>query len=189
MKPSKFSHAIGFDDFPFSRRYRGNVPIVGAVYAGTRLEGVLRGEIRRDGRNSTEVLARLVQQSKFGANLQLVFLQGIAMAGFNVVDIHRLAEVLERPVLVVMRRMPDLEAIRDTLLSKVPGGKRKWALIEKAGLPERVAGVYVQRAGLSLEQAEQVIRRFAVHSNIPEPLRTAHLIAGGIATGQSRPRP
>lgn len=189
MKTSKLSHAIGFDDFPFSRRHRGNVPIVGAVYAGTRLEGVLRGEIRRDGLNSTTTIARLVQQSKFNANLQLVFLQGIAMAGFNVVDIHQLAELLERPVLVVTRRMPNLEAIRDTLLSKVPGGKHKWTLIERAGIPEKVAGVYVQRAGLSLEQAEQAIRRFALHSNIPEPLRTAHLIAGGIATGQSRPRP
>lgn len=189
MKLSKLSHAIGFDDFPFSRRHRGDVRIVGAVYAGERLEGVLSGRIRRDGRNSTVTIAKLVQQSKFNANLQIVFLQGIAMAGFNVVDIHALAEMLGRPVLVVTRRMPDLEAIRDTLLCKVPGGKRKWALIERAGIPEKVAGVYVQRAGLCLEQAEQAVRRFALHSNIPEPLRTAHLIAGGIATGQSRPRP
>ncbi|RIH82475.1 hypothetical protein Mterra_02638 [Calidithermus terrae] len=189
MKPSKLSHAVGFDDFPFPREHRGDVSVVGAVYAGARLEGVLRGEIRRDGRNSTEVLARLVLRSKFNASLQLVFLQGIALAGFNVVDIHRLSETLERPVLVVTRRMPGLEAIREALLGKVPGGRRKWALIEKAGIPEPVAGVYVQRAGLSLEQAERALRRFALHSNIPEPLRTAHLIAGGIASGQSRARP
>ncbi|MBL3491164.1 DUF99 family protein, partial [Klebsiella pneumoniae] len=60
MKPSKLSHAVGVDDFPFPREHRGDVSVVGAVYAGARLEGVLRGEIRRDGRNSTEVLARLV---------------------------------------------------------------------------------------------------------------------------------
>jgi len=52
-----------------------------------------------------------------------------------------------------------------------------------------VAGVYVQRVGLTPEQADRVIRRFAVHSSIPEPLRAAHLIAGGLATGQSRARP
>jgi endonuclease V-like protein UPF0215 family len=31
-----------------------------------------------------------------------------------------------------------------------------------------------------------VVERFALHSHIPEPLRTAHLIAGAIAEGQSR---
>ncbi|WP_027883000.1 DUF99 family protein [Meiothermus rufus] len=188
MKPRSFSQAIGFDDCPFPHKHRGDVRIVGAVYAGERLEGILSGKVRRDGQNSTAVIAQMVQQSKFNANLQIVFLQGIALAGFNVVDIHALAEILERPVLVVTRRMPNLEAIRKALL-KVPGGKRKWALIEQAGAPEKVAGVYVQRAGLCLEEAETAIRRFALHSLIPEPLRTAHLIAGGIATGQSRARP
>ncbi len=54
---------------------------------------------------------------------------------------------------------------------------------------EPVAGVYVQRAGLSEAEAEKAIEKLAVHGNLPEPLRTAHLIAGGIATGESRGRP
>ena len=33
-----------------------------------------------------------------------------------------------------------------------------------------------------------IIQRTATHGKIPEPLRTAHLIAGAIATGQSRGR-
>ena len=189
MKPSKFSHIVGFDDFPFERDYRGNVRVVGAVYSGLRLEGILSAQIRRDGVNSTDMIAHLVQHSKFYPSLHLVMLQGIAMSGFNVVDIHRLAEALELPVLVVSRKKPNLKAIEEALLSKVRGGTRKWALIQKAGPVEPVAGVYVQRAGLTLAQAQQTIQRLAIHSNIPEPLRTAHLIAGGIATGQSRARP
>jgi len=47
----------------------------------------------------------------------------------------------------------------------------------------------VQRAGLSYDEAVQVIEKFAVHSHIPEPLRTAHLIAGAVGSGQSRGRP
>jgi endonuclease V-like protein UPF0215 family len=54
---------------------------------------------------------------------------------------------------------------------------------------EAVAGVFVQRVGLDAGEAERVIERLSVNANIPEPLRTAHLIAGGIATGQSRGRP
>jgi hypothetical protein len=54
---------------------------------------------------------------------------------------------------------------------------------------EPVNGVYIQRVGLSPEEAAAVIRRFSVNSNIPEPIRVAHLIAGALATGQSRGAP
>ena len=42
--------------------------------------------------------------------------------------------------------------------------------------------------GIEVADAERVIRSLAVHGNVPEPLRAAHLIAGGIARGQSRGR-
>jgi hypothetical protein len=182
------SHVVGFDDFPFSPTHRGNVMVVGAVYAGARLEGVLSGHVRKDGANAARTLAQIVSASKFASHLQLVMLQGIALAGFNVVDVFALHRQLQLPILVVARREPDMEAVRQALLTRVPGGARKWALIERLGPMEPVAGVYVQRVGLTLDEADDIIRRFAVHGRIPEPLRTAHLIAGGIATGQSRGR-
>ena len=183
-----FSHVVGFDDFPFTHGRRGNVPVVGAVYAGLRLEGILSGSVRQDGANATRNLARLVAESKFARRIQLVLLQGIALGGFNVIDVHDLNRRLGIPVLVVARRAPDLASVREALLTRVPGGARKWALVERAGEMEPAAGVWVQRAGLTPEEADLVIRRFAVHGRIPEPLRAAHLIAGGMATGQSRGR-
>jgi hypothetical protein len=186
---SVFSSVVGFDDYPFPRFHRGNVQIVGTVYCGLRLDGVIRGHIRKDGSNATDKLEQLLLNSKFAIQAQLVMLQGIALGGFNVVDIHALSARLNRPVLVVIRRKPNLESVKDALLNFVPGGARKWRLIERAGNAEPVAEVFVQRAGLSLTEAEKVIRQYAVHSRIPEPLRVAHLIAGGIATGQSRGRP
>jgi endonuclease V-like protein UPF0215 family len=184
----RISHVIGFDDAPFERAHRGNVLIVGAVFAGTRLEGVLSGKVRRDGVNATRVLIDLVRQSRFGAHAQAILLQGIAFAGFNVVDVHAVHDMLKIPVLVVARRAPNLAAIRAALLHKVPGGRRKWALIEQLGPMEAVQGVYVQRAGITLDKAADLIRRLALHSTLPEPLRTAHLIAGGVTQGESRHR-
>ncbi len=184
----RISHVIGFDDAPFERAHRGDVLIVGAVFAGTRLEGVLSGKVRRDGVNATRVLIDLVRQSRFGAHVQAILLQGIAFAGFNVVDVHAVHDALKIPVLVVARRAPNLAVIRAALLHKVPGGRRKWALIEKLGPMETVQGVYVQRAGITLNQAADLIRRLALHSTLPEPLRTAHLIAGGVTQGESRHR-
>jgi uncharacterized protein len=120
--------------------------------------------------------------------LQLVMLQGIALGGFNVVDIHGLQAELGIPVLVVARRAPRMGLIREALLGRVPGGRRKWALVERAGPMEPVGGVFVQRAGLGLDAAGEVIRRFSVYGHLPEPLRVAHLIAGGVGTGESRGR-
>jgi endonuclease V-like protein UPF0215 family len=186
--PATASNVIGFDDAPFPRAHRGDVIVVGAVFAGGRLDGVLTGKVRRDGVNATRVLAALIARSRFRAHLQTVLLQGIAVAGFNVVDIHALHAQTGLPVLVVARHAPDLAAIRRALLTRVRGGRRKWRLIERAGPMEAVAGVYIQRAGISPEAAAALIRRFAVNGALPEPLRTAHLIAGGLALGESRHR-
>ncbi|SHF47220.1 hypothetical protein SAMN02745148_02730 [Modicisalibacter ilicicola DSM 19980] len=183
-----FSHIVGFDDCPFSRDHRGDVSIVGAIYSGPRLEGVVSGKVRRDGDDSTRELTRLVKESKFAGHLQLVLLQGIALAGFNVVDVERLHEALGIPVLVVARHAPRREAMRRALLEHIPDGARKWALVERLGPMEPLAGVYVQRRGLDRDEAGAVIRATAINGAIPEPLRTAHLIAGGVGAGESSGR-
>lgn len=185
---SRFAHVIGVDDAPFEREHRGDVRVVATAYSGLCLQGVLSARVRRDGRNATKVIAGLVASSRFAGHTQAVLLQGIALAGFNVVDIHGLAEALGIPVLVVARRAPDMAAIRAALLTRVRGGARKWALIERAGPMEPVAGVFVQRAGLTLAEAGALVERFAVNGRIPEPLRVAHLIAGGVTNGHSRGR-
>ena len=179
----KLGHAIGFDDAPFGREHRGDVRVFGAAYSHGQLHAVRSGKVRRDGTNSTDELTRLVADAE---HLQLIFLQGIALAGFNVVDLARLQRQTGKGVLVVARRLPQLEAVRRALLEHVPGGARKWALIEQAGPMEPCAGVYVQRAGLTLAQAQQAVRSFTLTGRVPEPLRTAHLIAGGVTRGDSR---
>jgi endonuclease V-like protein UPF0215 family len=207
-------NVIAFDDGPFLREHRGDVLLVGVVCSNTRLDGVVSGRVRRDGANATARMIELATATRFGAHVRAVLLQGIAVGGFNVVDVHELARALGVPVLVVMRRAPDLEAMRQALFSDVPskrprvrGAARKWRLIERAGtiepllLPQPTANrpfptgrgpgaarLWVQRAGLSTQAARTVLAATTLHGHIPEPLRIAHLIAGGIAAGQSRGR-
>jgi endonuclease V-like protein UPF0215 family len=203
-------NVIGFDDGPFLREHRGDVLLVGVVCSGTRLDGVVAGRVRRDGANATRVMVELVRASQFGSHVQAVLLQGIAVAGFNVVDVHALHEALCIPVLVVSRRRPDHDAVRRALFSDAPrtrprvkGAARKWRLIERAGPMELVGpsrramrrgpanagpALWIQRAGASLEAARKILATTTLHGNLPEPLRLAHLIAGGITTGASRGR-
>jgi hypothetical protein len=186
MVHCRLSNVIGFDDAPFEPGTRGPVKIVGAIYSGLRFDGVLMGEIEKDGVDGAEVIARLIAESKFRDHIQLIMLQGITLAGFNVVDVLALHEQLELPVLVISRRLPDLAAMKAALLTRIRRGEQKWRWIERLGPMEPAGQVYVQRVGLTTAEAVAVVDRFALHSHIPEPLRTAHLIAGAIAEGQSR---
>lgn len=182
------ANVVGIDDAPFDRRTRGLVGLVGAVFAGTRLDGVLSTRVRRDGADATRAIVRMVGESRFAEHVQAVLLQGVAVAGFNVIDIHGLHEALGMPVLVIARRRPDLDAIREALFRHVAGGRRKWRLVERAGAMEPVGPLWMQRAGISRDQAGALVERLAVHGHVPEPLRVAHLIAGGFVRGESRGR-
>jgi hypothetical protein len=179
-RQARFAHVVGFDDAPFARAHRGDVAVVGAVYSDAHLVGVLRTKVRRDGRNGTSALAAAVEGCRFRPQLHLVLLEGIAVAGFNVIDIAALHERLGIPVLVVARREPDYAAVRRALLGRVPGGARKWRIIERTGPMEGAGALWVQRAGLDLDEARAALRRWSTRGNLPEPLRVAHLIAGAL---------
>jgi endonuclease V-like protein UPF0215 family len=208
-------NVIGFDDGPFARDHRGDVLLVGVVCSRTRVDGIVSGHVRRDGADATRQMIHLVRQSQFAANLGAVILQGIAVAGFNVVDIQGLSDSLGVGVLVVTRRRPDMDAVRRALFSDTPwarprvrGALKKWTLIQRAGeveplkpsrrwlarqpprtgLRDAAPKLWVQRAGLSMESVRKLVESTTLHGNVPEPVRLAHLIAGGIVTGRSRGR-
>jgi len=183
------SYVVGFDDSPFERSHRGDVPVIGAVFNYRRLEGVIMGKVRRDGANATDNIALSIERSRFARSVQAVLLQGVTFAGFNVVDLPALSERLGLPIVAVSRRKPDLEKIKRALLSSVPGGRRKWRVIERLAPARRHGQVYVQHAGIEWDQATALVGRFAFNSYLPEPLRTAHIVAGALALGESRHRP
>src|SRR5688500_7168671 len=187
--PRSFSNVVGFDDSPFDLEHRGDVRVVGAVCARTRLDGVLATTVRRDGSNATDRLIEIVESSRFHDHIRAVLMQGIALAGFNVVDLERLAQTLDVPVLVVVRKQPRMQMVKDALLDRTPGGAEKWALIEKHGALEKCGALWVQRVGLTLKEAADLLAATTSHGNIPEPLRLAHIIAGGVERGHSRGRP
>ena len=64
--------------------------------------------------------------------------------------------------------------------------QKKYKLIQKAGAVEKVGKVYIQRKGITLGKAKQILKLTCTRSLIPEPIRVAHLIAGGVVTGESK---
>ena len=181
--PSRL-RAVGFDDAPFERRPGGRVFVVGAVCSGTRFEGMLLGRVRQDGWNATDALLRMLAGSKFLPQLHWILLDGIAFGGLNVVDLRRLATEAGVPAVAVMRRKPDLEALRRVVM-RLPRPAARLAAISRAG-PIHVAGKFVfQVQGAEPERAAEALAHFTDTGHVPEPLRLAHLLGAAIVTGQS----
>jgi endonuclease V-like protein UPF0215 family len=178
---------VGIDDAPFDKFSQRNVLVVGAVFrGGTLLDGILSTKVRVDGTNSTKRLVAMLNNSKFKPQLQCILLDGIAVGGFNVMDVRKLNRETSLPVIVVMRRFPDFKKIKRALRTINKQGRL--ALMEKAGKIQKVGKIYIQLTGIDLEKAKDILKITCTRSHLPEPIRVAHIIASGIVEGESRGR-
>ncbi|WP_163832811.1 endonuclease dU [Spartinivicinus ruber] len=181
---NKHIRAIGFDDAPFKKHQHQQVNISGIICNNTRFEGMLWQTITRDGFDSTEVLIDCVKASKFHPQINVILLDGIAFGGFNIVDLPRLANELERPCITVMRKQPDLTAIKQAL-QNLSNWQARWQLIQNAGPIHAIHPFYFQTQGTSPNIAAQILSRLTDQGHVPEALRIAHLIGAAIKTGES----
>ncbi len=189
MKP--WIRQIGFDD-GFFRKSDPETVLVGTVVRGNDLvEGFLVDRIPVDGDNATDLVSRLVKGSKFYDTLRVIFLKGLTLAGFNVVDIKALSESTGLPVIVVLRKEPDMDKIRNALRN-VPNPQEKLARMKKAGRiyeMKRVRGrLLFQKAGISKSEAKEILEASIRTGNIPESARISHLVASALTLGESRRR-
>ena len=176
---------LGIDDSPFDKFKDRYCTVFGVFFrGGSYADGVVSTRIRVDGVNSTRKLAEMVNRSRFKSQLKCIFLDGVNMAGFNVIDVHKLYSMTGIPVIVVIRKDPDIPNIRRVL--KKLGMERKIPLIDRLGPPKKIGRIYIQHVGISFKKAQEFIRLTATHSYIPEPIRLAHLIGAGFVKGESR---
>jgi len=175
---------LGIDDSPFDKFKDKEVLVIGAFYkGGIWLDGILSTKAKVDGSDSTDKLLEMINQSKFKAQIRAVLINGIAFGGFNVIDIVKLNKKTRIPIIVIIRKMPDIENIKK-VLTKL-GMKDKIRLIEKAGIPVKIGKIYCQFSGCSVNFVKEVLRISCTRSFIPEPIRIAHVIGAGIIDGES----
>ena len=178
---------LGVDDGGFIHRTRGQVLVVGVVFRGGYwLDGVMHTEVVVDGFDATQKISEMVTSSSHYAQLRVLMLNGITFAGFNVVDIKELNAETELPVIAVTRQKPNLARIHEALRN-LPKSEERWKAVVNAGELFAVSTrnererIYLHVAGISLEDAERIVRLTSTRSSIPEALRVAHLVASGIS--------
>src|SRR3989338_1268104 len=170
---------LGIDDAPFNKFKKGRVLVIGTIFrGGTLLDGILSTKVAIDGNDSTKKLTQMINKSKFKPQIRCIILDGIALGGFNIIDIEELNKKTNIPVIVVLRHEPDIEKIKSTLIKL--GKKEKISLIEKAGKVQKAGRIYIQIKGIDLEKAKEILKLTCTRSNLPEPVRVSHLIASGV---------
>ncbi len=179
---------LGVDDSPFSFEDE-NVKIICSVFRGANyIDGLISFDIEKDGDDFSEKLIENINNSRHKEQLQLIMLDGITFGGFNVADIHLISQKTDLPVIVAIRKKPEMEKFIEAL-KKVDASQVE--KIKKVGEVKEINlgrnKVYVQLANMSLKEAEEILQLTCIHSNIPEPIRVSHLISTGIYFGENKP--
>jgi hypothetical protein len=181
---------IGWDDTRHTHATK-EVLLVGPIYRGADyMDGMLSVWVEKDGLDSTEKIIKAIRKSRHFGQLSVVMTDGITFGGFNLVDIHSIHRKTGLPVIAVQRYEPDM---REFLGAIKKVFKKDWrkrvAIVKRTGRVKKWQKdgrvVFYQSAGLTDDEVGKILDLTTLRGNTPEPLRAAHLIAGGLA-GESR---
>jgi len=179
---------LGVDDGPFTFNDR-SVLVVGVVVRGVNyIEGIIKKSVKRDGFDSTDVLIEMVDNSRYKEQIRVIMTDGIALAGFNVIDIGRLYKTTGKAVISITRDKPDERMVEEALKNHFKDWKKRVKMIEEYPLIE-VKTVYkpifVKSVGVDENETKTIIKHAIVRGRLPEPIRLAHLIASAYVKGES----
>jgi len=184
--------ALGIDDAPFEFSQQ-NVLVVGTVVrAPNYLEGILSTEVKVDGKDATEKLIEMIGGSRFVEQVSVVFLDGAALGGFNLIDLKKLSDSIGVPSVTVSREKPDFERIRKAMKEHFDEWEGRFEQIKSGNLYKiktEYKPIYIQKEGLNIEEVKRLIDLFTVRGRLPEPIRISHMVASGIVRGESQGKP
>ncbi len=162
----------------------GKELVIGIVGRNGLIEGSLSFYVSVDGNDSTENLIRALEESKFGEQVRVIVINGITLAGLNILDFEEVSKRAKAGMIAITRKKP-----RKSLLiaSLHKDGERKFkeAVIRntyKKVKISRIDGFYFQLLGIDENYARSKAKELL------SLLRIAHIISSGIALGESRGR-
>jgi endonuclease V-like protein UPF0215 family len=179
---------LGVDDSPFTFNDKFSNVIGVIMRGGEYLEGVISLKVTIDGLDATNICKEMIENTRHRNQLRAMMLDGIALGGFNIVDIQDIFDETGLPVITVTRDDPDFKNIKKALKKNFYDWKIRYDLIKKGKLYKiktKYNPIYIKCVGITLEETKEIIKLSTIRGVIPEPIRVAHLIASGIIRGES----
>jgi len=162
--------------------YRGDAStLAGVVVRASRVvDGFAFGSCTVGGTDATDAIADLVDRLD-REDVRYVLVAGVALSWYNVLDLYRLHERLERPVLSVT--FEESDGLLDAMAEEFDGEdlalrrERYRAQPSRRELAVNDETVFVRSVGVDEREARDVVRAFTPEGGRPEPLRVARLAA------------
>lgn len=179
---------LGIDDSPFRFKDEKALVVGALIRLPNYLESVMRTEVTVDGTDSTDKLIGMVRSSRYRDQVKVLMLDGIALAGFNVVDVERLHSGLDVPVITVTRDRPALGKMKAALMKHFHDWEARYSMVTRLELREietQQKPVFACAVGIGWEEAVRLVEQSTVRGAVPEPVRVAHLISSAMVRGES----
>jgi endonuclease V-like protein UPF0215 family len=170
---------------PIEKRKRALV--IGVVERERIVEGILSCSVEVDGDDATRSMEDMLRSSKFRELVKIIALDGAALAGLNIVNVEELGKRLGVHLMLITRHKPGKGRLERAIkkFGKANGLDVSQKLVACGNLKSldifHEEGIYIMT-----DLEESSTRRLAPTAF--EALRLAHLIARGIATGESKGR-
>ncbi len=176
------SRIVGFDDGYFPPEYKGGRgrTIVLGVYTldGYIITGLGYRWVLVDGRETTHAIIDILKSMN---KPDLVLLDGVTYAGFDVVEPWTIHDETHTPIAVIQQYPLNIDRIRSALERHFRDAYERFNTIYRVyngfkylDTPWKTIQYYIYPEDLDVSDE---LRRLMIYSPIPEPLRIAHMIA------------
>jgi uncharacterized protein len=162
--------------------------IAGVVMrADLRVDGLAYAYATVGGDDATLAILGLYRQLN-RADVNALILSGAALSWFNIVDLKRVFEETEKPLIcLTYEESPGLE---EHIQQHFPSPDEKLRLYRSLGERQSVRlrtgyEVFVRVRGATLDEARILLNKFTRDGRVPEPVRLARLAARANANDQS----
>jgi uncharacterized protein len=175
--PKKGLRALGIAESYCGRSHSMLAGVV--MRKDLRIDGFCSGRVTVGGMDATDTILRMIRDLD-RRDINVVLLSGCVIAWFNVIDPVRIAGESKIPVICVTYEESD--GLLDDLQHHFPGDEVRVEAYLRLGdrVPVALDGdrtIYLRAAGIGQEDAARFCRDFTLEGKIPEPLRTARLLA------------
>ncbi|MCK4254356.1 MAG: DUF99 family protein [Candidatus Heimdallarchaeota archaeon] len=181
-----YIRTIGVDDAAFQRKTSKNAFVFGVIVRGCNLvEGILRTIVEVDGWDATEKISEMIASSKYVTQLRAIILGSSTIAAFNIIDLRKLFDITEIPVITILSTLPNEKDVKNALSNLENWNERYNILssnppIEEILFKNQIGKQYkkfFQQVGFTnTEQVREVIEISTYSSSVPECLRLADMI-------------
>ncbi len=160
---------------------------IGVVQKEYSVEGVLSTRIEVDGDDASAKIAKMLSRSRFAQQVKIIALDGAAIAGLNIVDPDYLKGRLGVHLLFITRHKPRSSALKRAIIAF--GKEKGKSIAHKLKAHSELNSLY----GFFFEGFYIVTDLSESHAKLVaesaiSALRLAHIIARGVATGESKGR-